>query len=302
MKKEQQLFYYGKRRIARLDRKEAAGEKLTEEERLERDEIKQVLFESVFRFGVSLARQRLGKYRKDSDAFPDIQQSLAVIFYERLPYYDPTKSMPTTYFLRYFNQAITEYILKYSQHMSQYDAHNVALVRGAIRYYEERGIKWDEPMIVTKTGLSPKVVKYTIHLASNSIWANVDDENMNMPSKEPTPEEDYINNEKTETIYNVLRESLTPEELDFFLYKVNLDGKERSYQQVADELGMPVRDVKMKWSGIIARLNSNRDLQSYNHNRKQDGEITVSLHKSSPAEMDEDLFLSALDSVNLHND
>ena len=174
MTEQQVLFYVGMKRIKYLQNAECERP-LTFEEEQEIDEIRKLLFESVVRFGIQLAYKRMGKYRKDRDAFQDIQQDLAVIFYEKLPDYDPTKSTPTTYFLRYFNQVITEYILKYSQHMSQYDAHNVSIVRAAIKYFEERGIKWDEPMIVTKTGLSPKVVKNTLRLAANSVMANVDD-------------------------------------------------------------------------------------------------------------------------------
>ena len=248
MNEQQVLFYLGKNRIDYLLNIESQRP-LTPEEKQEIKEIRQILFESVVRFGISLAHKRMGKFRKDGDAFQDIQQDLAVIFFEKLPYYDPMKSTPTTYFLRYFNQVITEYTLKYSQHLSQYDAHNVSIVRAAIKYYEERGIKWDEPMVVTKTGLSAKVVKNTLRLASNSIMANVDDA-IDMASNIPTPEENYMNNEKTSTLYRVLKETLSKDELDFFFYKVNLDGKERSYQQVANELGMQVRDVKKKWSSI----------------------------------------------------
>ena len=300
MNEQQIMFYAGKKRIDFLEKKKKE-KGLTVEEQLEIDEIRQMLFENVVRFGISLAHKRMGKYRKDTDAFQDIQQDLAVIFYDKLPLYDPTKSTPTTFYLRYFNQVITEYILKYSQHMSQYDAHNVSIVRAAIKYYEEQGIKWDEPMIVTKTGLSPKVVKNTLRMASNSIMANIDDA-LDMASNIPTPEENYMQNEKTSTLYRVLQETLSKEELNFFFYKVNLDGKERSYQQVADGLGMQVRDVKKKWSSIIARLNANRELQSYGHPRSRNNKIKINLRTEPAKDFDEDLFFSGLNSVKLHTD
>ena len=287
MNEQQVLFYLGKNRIDYLLNIESQRP-LTPEEKQEIKEIRQILFESVVRFGISLAHKRMGKFRKDGDAFQDIQQDLAVIFFEKLPYYDPMKSTPTTYFLRYFNQVITEYTLKYSQHLSQYDAHNVSIVRAAIKYYEERGIKWDEPMVVTKTGLSAKVVKNTLRLASNSIMANVDDA-IDMASNIPTPEENYMNNEKTSTLYRVLKETLSK------------DGKERSYQQVANELGMQVRDVKKKWSSIIARLNSSRDLQEYGPHKKI-GKIKINLQDKPAERFDEDLFFSGLGSVKLHNE
>lgn len=300
MNEQQILFFAGKKRIDFLENKKKE-KGLTMEEQVEIDEIRQILFENVVRFGISLAHKRMGKYRKDKDAFQDIQQDLAVIFYDKLPLYDPTQSTPTTFYLRYFNQVITEYILKYSQHMSQYDAHNVSIVRAAIKYYEEQGIKWDEPMLVTKTGLSPKVVKNTLRMASNSILANIDDA-LDVASNIPTPEENYMQNEKTSTLYRVLKETLSEDELNFFFYKVNLDGKDRSYQQVAEGLGMQVRDVKKKWSSIIARLNGNRELQSYGHPRTRNNKIKINLQKKPAKNFDEDLFFSGLNSAKLHTD
>lgn len=297
MNEKQIFFYVGKKRIETIENKaKEEGRKLTLKEEREKEQILEMLFGSIVKFGVSLAKKRLSLYRKDSDAMADIRQDMACIFFNKLPDYDPTRTTPTTYFLRYFNQVITEYILNYSQHMSQYDSHNVSIVRGAIKFYEEKGIAWDEMMIANKTGLSLKVVKYSLKLASNSIYANVDD-TLDMASQIPTPEENYIEREKKITLYNAIREQLDPDELKFFLYKINLDGKERSYQCVANDLGMQVRDVKKKWSGLIARLNSDRKIQSFK--RRKDPQ-DVSLHlNDAPADFDERLYFSGLDSLHL---
>lgn len=299
MTKQQLLFCNGMKMLDRLKEIEATRP-LTNEEQSNRDEILQGLFEAVARFGISKARQRLAKYMKSEDAIQDIQQDLAVIFYQKLPNYDPYRSTPTTYFLRYFNQVITEYILKYSQHMSQYDAHNISIVRAAIKYYESRGIKWDEPMIATVTGLSPKVVKNTLHFAANSIRANIDDA-LDVASNLPTPEDAYIKNERTLTLERVLSEALTPEQLTFFLYKVNPYGKERTYQQVADDLGMQVRDVKKQYSNIIAILNTNRELRAYKPRTRKSTEAKVHLQKCTVAESESRMF-AALSNVPLHRE
>lgn len=298
MTESQIFFYVGKKRIDYLDSK-AQEEGLTYGEKAERDQILQMLFGKIVRFGIDLAKKRMGKYRKDTDAYQDVQQDLAAIFFEKLPRYDPTKTAPTTYFRPYFSQVITEYVLQYSQHMSQYDAHNVSIVRGAMRHFEERGIRWDEPMLCTHTGLSPKVVKRTLQLAETSIRASVED-SLNMASSEPTPEERLLKDERTNVIYRALTETLNREDMEFFIYKVNPDGKERTFQQVADELGMQIRDVKKRYSGIIARLNANRDLQAYDTARRG-SRITVSLHEPAPSGKDESLFLSGLGSTPLHN-
>lgn len=278
--KEQKLFLIGKSKLKKLEEIEETR-KLTQEEMQQRDYIKQELFGSVVKFGMSEARRRMNKYQIDSDAYTEIQQELALMFFDMLPRYNPLQTTPTTFYVRYFNQVISEYLLAYSQHLTQYDAHNVTKVRGAIHYFESKGIKWDEPMLVTKTGLSPKVVKNTLNLAANSVRANIDDM-ITLQSKLPTPEEECIKNERTKIIMESLSNSLTEEELSFFLYRMNLDGdKELSYQMVANEKGMQVRDVKKKWSAIIAKLNNNKDLQTYNKSHKRTPNTSLYLSDKS---------------------
>lgn len=278
--KEQKLFLIGKSKLKQFDELEKTRT-LTATEIEQRDNIKQSLFGAVVKFGMSEARRRMSKYQIDSDAYTEVQQDLAVMFFDMLPRYNPIQTTPTTFYVRYFNQVISEYILAYSQHLTQYDAHNVTKVRGAVHYFESKGIKWDEPMIVTKTGLSPKVVKNTLHLAANSVRANIDDA-INLQSKLPTPEEEYMKNERTTIIMKSLAETLTEEELEFFLYRMNLDGdKELSYQMVADAKGMQVRDVKKKWSAIIAKLNNNKSLQSYSRVNHKVADSTLHLSDKS---------------------
>lgn len=284
MTDQQIMFYIGKLKLARLD-EVSATRPLTEAEKNEKDEILRILFESIVRFGMSQARTRLSKYRKGGDAMQDIQQDLAVIFYEKLPDYDPRLSTPTTYYLRYFNQVITQYVLDYSQHMSQYDAHNVAIVRGAIRDYESAGIRWDERMIVNKTGLSLRIVRNTLCLAANSVRCDIDadEKARELVANTPTPEEEVLKKERTNAIYSVISSMLDEDEKELFFYKLNLDGAERTYQQVADGLGMQVRDVKQKWCGIVARLNGNRDLREYRHSRHKSEGAKITFQPSADA-------------------
>lgn len=286
--KEQKLFLIGKNKLQKFEQIESERS-LTAEEEAQRDNIKQELFGAVVKFGMSEARRRMSKYQIDSDAYTEVQQDFAVMFFNMLPRYNPLLTTPTTFYVRYFNQVISEYLLAYSQHLTQYDAHNVTKVRGAIHYFESKGIKWDEPMIVTKTGLSPKVVKNTLGLAANSIRANIDDA-INLQSKLPTPEEEFMKNEKTEIIMKSIKDTLTDEEREFFLYRMNLEGnKERSYQEVADAKGMQVRDVKKKWSAIIAKLNNNRSLQSYSRSNQKIKDSVLHLNDNASDILEEQM-------------
>ena len=262
MTDEQSKFVIGKTLLERYDRiSQTRGLSNTEKMRI--DEIKKELFTLVVKYGMSLAHERMQKMRLSSDAYMEITQDLARIFYEKLDAYDPTLSTPTTYFKPYFNQVITEYLTRYSQNLKAHDAKNLGILNAAIRDYELKGIKWDEQMLSTRTGLSAKQVSKTLKFANNSIRGNIEDAAY-VQSKEPTPEEHYITEERQNTIITTLMKELSHDEYDFFLTKVNLDGeKEITFQDLAKKYRIPVRDAKQKYNSIITKLSNNKDMQSY---------------------------------------
>lgn len=299
MTNQQMMFIVGQRYLKQFEETEKERP-LTSKEIRQREEIKTSLFGSVMLFGVSMARKRIARYRKSEDALQDIQQDLALIFFEKLPNYDPTRSAPTTFFKKYFDQVITEYLLKYSQHMTQYTSNNVSKVRAAVKYCESRGIRWDEALLATLTGLSAKVVRKTLHQAETSIYANIDDM-LNLSSNMPSPEEEYISNERLVTLERVLESTLSEEERELFFYKVNPYGdRERTFKEVATHFGMQEREVKQTFNNILAELNANKDLRSYNPNggRSADPKVHLPQHEG---DLDDALIFQALCDVPLHN-
>ncbi len=280
MSQEQAIFYAAKMALDQFDAIERMRP-LTVHENQQRDMVYDRVLGAIMRYGTSLARQRLEKYRKPNDAYADIRQDMALMVLEHLRDYDPARARPTTYFKPYFNECISNFCQDFSQNLSSYDAVNVARVRSAIKYFEGQGITWNEAMLITYTGLSAKVVRQTLVLAANSIWANVD-EMVDLPAQQPTPEEAYLQSEKTATLYQAVKDTLTPDELTFFLYRLNLDGSsERTYQDVAEHFKLDIRDAKALWSEIILKLSDNPDMQAYRPHKHRAPPTQVALRNST---------------------
>lgn len=278
--KQQKIFRKAKIIFDKIQKEHAKGKPYSRTELQKMEDIKVKLWEEVESFAMYRARQRMNKYRLDSQAWVEVKLMLAAIFYEKLDCYDPKVSAPTTFFIRYFDQAISEYLHKNSQHMSQYDANNIAKVRQAKHYFEENGIAWDIPMIATRSGLSIKVAKQALQRAETSIQADIDSM-LHLKSEAPEPDAVLFEKERREDIMRAITETLNEEERRLFFLKVNVDGKhQRAYREVMEILNrdrdethqLTERDVKQAWSGIIARLNSNRTLQQYN--RQMHGQST----------------------------
>lgn len=262
MTKEQNIFYVGLKKLDYYDDQKAHRD-LSYEELKEIDTIKALLFGTVRNYGIDLARKMTQKYRLPSDSYADLCQDMAIIFYEKYRSYNPARSTPTTYFVRYFKQVISKYLIENIHKLSQYDANNVLKVRKAIAQYEEMGIQWTEEMLATKTGLSLKVVKSTIFFAYASNYAQIEDA-LDLQSHLKTPEETLTEKEGQDTLIRALFQNTDKEELEFFLLRVNLNGsKERPYEEIAKMKHVSVREVKKKINHLICTINQNRDLVAH---------------------------------------
>ena len=135
-------------------------------------------------------------------------------------------------------------------------------------------------MLSTQTGLSMKVILNTLKLAHNSQYAQLEDAEWKQSSS-PTPEEEYLKNERFQSILLALKKTLDVRELDVFLYKVNLDGaKERSIQDVAKKFNMSPSAVKQMYNYSIAKLQNNPVICMYHHSEANqiEPEISIALH------------------------
>lgn len=233
--KEQIVFEKG---IQGLKKYEAISKKreLTDKEIEQTKNIKRILFEHVSKFAIKEAHAMLTYYNLPNDAYSDIYQEMALIFYDHLLEYNPLLSTPTTFFVRYFKEVARNYILNDVIHMSQYHATNIRKVKSAIIFYNSIGVPYTIDMIANRTGLSHKVVSNTIKLAYNAQYANVDEE-LNMQSSVQTPEEQLLENEDSNILGKAIKDNLNDTEINLLMMRINMDGtKFMSYEKIAKKL------------------------------------------------------------------
>lgn len=283
---EQKFFALGKRLLAHYKSIEQERP-LTKDEERDLNKIKEELWNKIVLYAKSLCAQRMSKYLLPSDAYSDALQSCAAQFFRYLDAYDPYRHTPSTYFMYRFQEVISEYLRKDSQHLTQNDANNLGKVRKAIFNYEKAKIPWDINMIARKTGLSEKVVRQTIHIGKNSVYADIDS-CYDVASKLPTPEENFLSNEKSLEIAQAIRETLTDDEYEFFMCRMNLDEhKERTYKEMSEIY--PDVDVKAQWSKIIGKLHTNSTLNSYSRNDNATKKPRIALHCNEADEVEKDM-------------
>ena len=261
----QMTFYARKKKYCALKEKRESGEPLSYEDELEEEKLKTDLFASVLKFGMREAKKTFMHYQVDSDAYLEIQQDFAEKFYEKLDSYDPLKSTPTTFYIRYFREAISNYLSKNTLHLSQYDVKNSRKIAEAIQFFDKQGIQWTENMIADHTGLTLKVVKSTLQYRQNANYANIDDEEFTqLASGMQSPEECVISQEQRRILCQEICSTLTPDERNVLIRKINPDGrKEKSFETVRKETGLAMRETKILYNRAVSKLRCSHELCNF---------------------------------------
>ena len=252
--KEQQIFYVGMKKIRDL-------QKDSESNLLEIQKIQLFLWEKIKLFAKKEMIRMVGNYTTPDERL-DIEQDMVLIFLEKLPYYNPLQSTPTTFFVRYFREKISGYLRNNKTHMTQYDSNNARKISAAIADYDQRGINYTLDMLSTKTGLTQKVIKSTIQFSANVKLANVE-EAYSLCSKEPTPEELIEKKEREKILYEAIKRHTNKEELILLSLRINENGrKEMPFDKISEYTGIPIREVKSSLNRVVCRLNQDEELRN----------------------------------------
>ena len=260
--KEQRNFYLALKKIHSLESQENPD--VTQIKKL-----KLFLWDQIKYFARDEMKRMIGRFSTYEERL-EVEQDMALIFFEKLPYYDPLRSTPTTYFVRYFREKISKFIRTYKVHMTQYDTTNARAINAAIAEYSKNGIPYTLDMLSTKTGLSQRVIKSTIQHSANAKRANIDDEEYCLHADIPTPEDAYIQSENEHALADAIVRNTSELERELLFMRVNADGrKEMPFDQIAEITGLSIRDVKAIINNAICKLNQDTALQKQfgNHNQ-----------------------------------
>ena len=286
--KEQQIFFMGMKKIKALQENPEAN-------LMEIQQIQLFLWDKIKLFAKKEMIRMVGNCTTPDERL-DIEQDMVMIFLEKLPYYNPIRTTPTTYFVRYFREKISCYLRNNKIHMTQYDSNNARKISTAIAEYNQRGIHYTLDMLSTKTGLTQKVIKSTIQFSANAKLANVE-EAYSLCSKELTPEELIEKREREEALYNAIRRNTNEEELRLLSLRINEHGrKEMPFDKIAECTGLPIREVKATINRVICRLNQDSELrkQYRNHNPYSSVVKPISIQDSACDIMQQQLLDSLL--------
>ena len=287
LKPIQKLYYNSIKWLKEYEANVKAGKEPSPADKNTRDQIITELYEKIRYYGENLISSKLPGYKVPNDHRIDMTNAILCAFMTNLLGYDALRAAPTTYFKPYFRQALSQYLYSFSQHLSQYDAHNVGVCKAARQEFERQGIHPDLKMISEATGLSVKVVKNTMRIEGTSVQVDVDDHLNSFKEEETDPAKTLAQKELSRTLNDALMHSLKPSEREMLLFWLGDEGRKRTYKEVAACFNTTVKTVKKVLGEACAKLACNPEVAMYSK-KKAEPELDTALQPASG----DDLFLS----------
>lgn len=175
--------------------------------------------------------------------------------------YDPSQSMPTTFFYPYIKHEMQNLITKQVDKTTTHYSTNIKKINKVIEEFEERNQPYTHVDIAIQTGMTIETVNQSMAIKNCRDEVYIDGcppgilDNKHNGSKILTPEEQFFETEEKRIIHNTIDDLLTDMEIKVFEYHFGLhDVPTCSEGEIAKKLGIPKDKVKKLLNSAIRKL------------------------------------------------
>lgn len=193
--------------------------------------------------------------------FADMLQCGYIGVMTGLKIYDPTRTMPTTFFKTYIKSEISKYITEYKNGSTVHYASALNKVNKAVRYFEANNIAYNDATIAEYTGISIISVKEALASKEAAISVNYQDEFKNATDLDSgsnvenyyQPEKIMMEEERSDALKSALT-VLTEIEKNIILAHYGFYGPAISFKEIGKTLKLPTSTVKKYHQLAINKL------------------------------------------------
>lgn len=203
------------------------------------------------------------KYSTYGKYYEDLVQEGKIGVMQGMQKYDPSKSLPTTFFNWYIIHEISRFIdTEVNKTTSHYSSHLTKINR-VINKFEQEGRAWNPQDIAIETGIKMETIIQclTIDKYKNQVYYDSDEMEVQIKERGKSPEEQILENEQIKTLYGALKD-LTDDEKEIIIMKYGLgaDGQ-LSYKTISDKMNIPIEKVKKMRHEAIRKLRDNQGIK-----------------------------------------
>lgn len=214
--------------------------------------------------------------------FTDLMQQGYLGIIKALDKYDPTLSMPTTYFKTYIRSEISAYITRYKNSTTPYYASLIKRIDNVIHYYKAHGMectaetiaaffaeKTDDPVSVSviEDILNERKNKNTISLSEVTEKGIPVTTSVGSTGSVANPEETYIKKEEELTVAQILTGTLDKDELFTIVHRYGF-GEKMTFPKIAEALGVDCNKARTIHNRAVRKLSKNRQAANLLKNYK----------------------------------
>lgn len=210
-------------------------------------------------FIYSIIRKTYITYAKDN--YYDLVQEGKIGVIEGMKKYDPSKSMPTTFFSPYIKHEMQLLITKQVDKTTAHYSSNIKKLNKVIEQFEATNTPYTNVDLAIQTGLSLETVNQSMAIRNYREEVHVDgclpgviDANLKS-NRMPTPEEDFMEQEEKNILYKAISDNLTPLEIKVCEMHFGINDSETfSEGEISKKLGIPKDKVKKLINSSIRKL------------------------------------------------
>ena len=202
-------------------------------------------------FIVSLMQRKYPTYIPREGA--DLIQSGQTAVCEKFKDYDPAKGKPTTFFAPYIEHAMLDWMI---DNVNGFSIHYQTMLN-KIKTITKENPNLTDKEVSEMTGVPETTVAKTRNAARSSEKFSLDERFEHLSSKDLTPEEEMVANEKNKILYGWLDDYLGTTEKDILFDLFGLDGRPvMTVAAICHERKIPRKEVEEVRDNALKKLNT----------------------------------------------
>lgn len=209
--------------------------------------------------------------------YEDLVQEGKIGVMQGMKKYDPTQSLPTTFFKVYIVHEISKFIDTEVNKTTPHYSSNLMKINRIINKFEQEGRAWTPQDIAIETGIKLETIIQclTIDKYKNEVYYNADDVEIEIKEKGKSPEEQYLENETLTALYTAIAE-LSPTEKEIIIKKYGLGAEgQMAYKTISEALGIPIEKVKKIRHEAIRKLRESPSIRMAFQSYKKENDTNM---------------------------